>query len=206
MPDDTARYTHSTGVATGVNELELYDAVATGTDETSDRIPGEFIGIPGAMTQTALYLPSTLSYEQWARTGAILRYLERGVQWWLGDWWRFGERAYGEMASQEAQDNVYEMTGRAYKTVANAAWVASRIETSRRRESLSWSHHAEVASIDDPAEQDAWLDRAEAEGWTRAELRQALHGEADVVELESGDGEVCEHCGRRVIVQGGDLQ
>jgi N6-adenosine-specific RNA methylase IME4 len=51
--------------------------------------------------------------------------------------------------------------------------VASRVETSRRREVLSWSHHKEVAALE-PAEQDAWLDRAEAEGWTRMDLRSAI--------------------------------
>lgn len=193
MTDDTGRYTH----ATGVNELEIYDAVATGAD---DRIPGEFIGIPGALTTTALYLPSTLSYEQWAQTGAILRYFEKGVQWWLGDWWRHGERHYGDMASQEAQDGLQEQVGYAYKTIANCAWVAGRIEPSRRRESLSWSHHQEVARFDDAAQQDEWLDRAEAENWTRAELRQALRGDGDVVELDDGQT-VCEQCGRTIVVK-----
>src|SRR4030042_3269726 len=41
----------------------------------------------------------------------------------------------------------------------NAAWVASRIESSRRREDLGWSCHAEVAPLE-PADQDRWLDRA----------------------------------------------
>jgi putative SOS response-associated peptidase YedK len=46
---------------------------------------------------------------------------------------------------------------------------ASLDGTSRRREVLSWSHHREVAALP-PAEQDEWLDRAEAEKWDRNDL------------------------------------
>ena len=45
-------------------------------------------------------------------------------------------------------------------------WVAHKFEISRRRENLSFSHHAEVTALE-PAEQDDWLDRAEAEKWAR---------------------------------------
>ena len=40
-------------------------------------------------------------------------------------------------------------------------WVAGQIETSRRREVLSWSHHSEVAALE-PKEQDHLLDLAVA--------------------------------------------
>lgn len=149
-------------------------------------------GIPGTLTLTRLVLPEDLPYDQWRRVGLILRFMERGVQWWLGDWWRFGERAYGEMASQQAQDAVTEMTGYAYSTVTTCAWVADRFESSRRRENLSWSHHREVSGR--PAEeQDAWLDRAEQGCWTRAELRAAMKGE---LPERGGDPAVCPTCGR----------
>ena len=52
----------------------------------------------------------------------------------------------------------------------DAGWVSRQIETSRRREVLSWSHHKEVAALE-PDEQDEFLDKAIDEGWTRNELR-----------------------------------
>lgn len=55
----------------------------------------------------------------------------------------------------------------------NAAYVAGRIELSRRRDSLSWSHHYQVAKFQ-PIEQDACLNKAESEGWTSKELREAI--------------------------------
>jgi hypothetical protein len=46
--------------------------------------------------------------------------------------------------------------GPAYQTCMNAAGVCRAFETSRRREDLSFQHHAEVASLA-PAEADALL-------------------------------------------------
>ena len=47
----------------------------------------------------------------------------------------------------------------------NASWVAGQIETSRRREVLSWGHHAEVAALP-PAQQEKLLNEAEENGWS----------------------------------------
>lgn len=124
-------------------------------------------------TPTSLVLPETLTYEAWQEVGRVLDRADRSLRWWIGDWWRFGERAYGEMASQEARDGVRDETGLAYQSVANAAWVADRFEYSRRRESLSWSHHLEVAALE-PDAQDRFLDQAVAEGWSRNDLRAAI--------------------------------
>jgi hypothetical protein len=60
--------------------------------------------------------------------------------------------------------------GPSFQTLMNASAVARRFETSRRREALGFSHHAEVAPL--PAAQaDALLDAAEAEGWSTRVLR-----------------------------------
>jgi hypothetical protein len=47
---------------------------------------------------------------------------------------------------------------------------------SRRRDTLSFQHHAEVAALDDP-QQHLWLRRAEAGDWSRNELRRRLAAE-----------------------------
>jgi hypothetical protein len=47
---------------------------------------------------------------------------------------------------------------------------------SRRRDNLSFQHHAEVAAL--PAdEQDRWLENAERHDWNRNELRRRLAAE-----------------------------
>ena len=88
----------------------------------------------------------------------------------VSDWLNYGEREYGETYSQ-----AFEATDYDYQTLRNAAWVSSSIEPSRRREVLSWSHHAEVAALEQD-EQDYWLDTAENQSLGKRELRAAIKG------------------------------
>ncbi len=66
-----------------------------------------------------------------------------------------------------------ERTGLDYQTLRNYAWVARRFELSRRRDTLSFGHHAKVASMPAP-EQDFWLRKAEQFGWSTSELRREV--------------------------------
>lgn len=45
--------------------------------------------LPGKLTQTSLTLRPGLSLQEWIEAGRSLRALERGVQFWVGDYkWR----------------------------------------------------------------------------------------------------------------------
>lgn len=114
---------------------------------------------------TGLELPADMSFDDWAEYGGRLSRMAEGVMWWIGDWWRYGEARYGERAAQ-----VLDADGYSFQTYADAGWVARKMETSRRREVLSWSHHREVAALDADVA-DRLLDDATAYGWTRNELR-----------------------------------
>jgi hypothetical protein len=120
------------------------------------------------MTDTGWCPLGDMSFEQWEAAGQQLQRMGRAWQWWIGDWVRYGEQRYGEKYAQ-----AIELTGLEYGTLANIISVARRVDTSRRRENLSWSHHAEVASLE-PPEQQAWLERAEHDGLTVAKLRSRL--------------------------------
>lgn len=104
---------------------------------------------------TRLAFLEPLSFDEWAALGDSLNFINAGVQWWLGDWLRYGEGKFGERASQATTAHGYE-----YQTLANFAYVAGKFPVSRRRENLTWSHHAAVAALE-PDEQDAVLDEAE---------------------------------------------
>ena len=117
--------------------------------------------------KTSLAIRKNLSFAEWEELGGILANIGKGWPWWVGDWVNYGETRWGEKYAQ-AIDNGFD-----YGTVRNAAWVASRVDVSRRRDKLSWSHHQVVAPLK-PREQTLWLDKAEANGWTRSELRDAL--------------------------------
>ena len=117
---------------------------------------------------TGLTIAEGLPLEKWMECGQLLRQVNGSIQWWLGDWLRHGERKYGEAYSQALEATEYD-----YQTVADAAWVAGKIQFSRRRENLSWSHHKEVAALE-PPDQDAFLQAAIDNGWSRRELRRAV--------------------------------
>ena len=66
----------------------------------------------------------------------------------------------------------------AFTTLMNWGWVAGKVATSLRREALSWSHHALIASYP-PDEQKKWLDKAEKWEWTVKKLGQRIYEAPD---------------------------
>jgi hypothetical protein len=135
------------------------------------------------LTSVAWLAGGELSYDEWLRRGRRLGVAGRSAAWWIGDWVRYGAARYGrryELATR--------VTGYEHQTLLNMVYVATRFEISRRRENLSWSHHAELAAFD-AQEQDRWLDRAAAQGLTvrrlRDELIAARHGRNTVLKNRS---------------------
>jgi hypothetical protein len=80
---------------------------------------------------------------------------------------------YGEAAYDGRYRKAIEETSLDYQTLRNSAWVARRFALSRRRDSLSFGHHAEVAALPE-AEQDFWLRKAQESGWSVKQLRQQV--------------------------------
>jgi hypothetical protein len=123
------------------------------------------------LTTTAWSPKAELTVGDWVRQGRWLGALSRGSGWWIGDWVRYGNARYGERYSAAARVTGYDL-----QTLRNMAFVAGRFEPSRRRDALSFSHHAELAGLP-PDEQELWLDRAEASALSlrclRSELGQA---------------------------------
>jgi hypothetical protein len=124
---------------------------------------------PGQVTTTmALHLRRDLAFDAWVRMGRQISGIASASAWWLGDWLIYGERTYGQRYR-----TAFEVTCLDYQTLRNYAWVARRFSVSRRRDTLSFQHHAEVAALPDP-EQDLWLERAQRSRWSRNELRRQL--------------------------------
>jgi hypothetical protein len=105
----------------------------------------------------------------------------RHVGWWIGDWLRYGNATYGERYARAAK-----ITGYDAQTLMNMVYVASQVEASRRRESLSWSHHAEVAALPE-AEQEWWLADAEARRLSVRDLREEVRRARRQSRPESAD-------------------
>jgi len=118
--------------------------------------------------RTGLYLPAALSYEDWAQVGKQICLVSNSSAWWLGDWLVYGQDRYGDRYKR-----AVEATSLDYQTLRNYAWVARQFPVSRRRDTLSFQHHAELAALGEE-EQEIWLDRAILCGWSRNELRRQL--------------------------------
>src|SRR3954463_15876581 len=124
-----------------------------------------------AGTPSRLQLEDDLTFENWLGIGRRLSRITNASPWWLGDWLIYGRRAYGERYKA-----ALDVTDLDYQTLRNYAWVARKFPVSRRRDSLSFQHHAEVAALPEP-EQDLWLRRADGAQWSKSELRRRIGAE-----------------------------
>jgi hypothetical protein len=115
------------------------------------------------------WLPeSDLDLPLWQAVGGSLGRLGRYSHWWMGYWLLYACGKWGEMYTEAAK-----ITGYDYGSLRNMAYVAQRFDLSRRRDKLSWTHHADVASLE-PTEQDYWLDRAVEQRLNMQDLRTEL--------------------------------
>jgi hypothetical protein len=136
------------------------------------------------LSHSGLQLRPGLAFEAWKTTGLRLCELSSASAWWLGDWLLYGERNYGKRYAE-----MLTLTPLSYQTLRNYAWVARRFPLSRRRDSLSFQHHAEVTGLPE-ADRDLWLQRAERMRWSRNELRRRLSAARQAERAGCGHGEV----------------
>jgi hypothetical protein len=125
--------------------------------------PGAATGAEAVFTirdasEISFDLPLGLSFAEWWERGRPLRRGHQGLQWRLGDWWRYGDHNYGDRvkALRKSGDSDFQF-------YADCGYVAGKFEISRRHEILSFQHHREVAGLD-PADADRLLEWAENGG------------------------------------------
>jgi hypothetical protein len=129
--------------------------------------------------------PTNLDRASWLAAGESLAEFGRVNNWWVGDWIRYGSARWGEKYVEVAR-----ITGLDSKTLRNIAYIASRFDLSRRRDNLTWTHHAEVAALP-PEQQEEWLERALtlrlSPGDLRVELRSAQRTLRAVEDMPDGE-------------------
>ncbi len=123
-----------------------------------------------------------LDAREWAMAGHRIGTVGRRIQWLLGDWIAYGSAKFGQRYTWAAK-----VTGYDTQSLMNMVYVASRFSVSRRRESLSWSHHEAVAALEDE-DQDTWLDRAVEHRWSVSDLRMMLRAARRQEEWGQGRG------------------
>ena len=120
------------------------------------------------LTACGLLLCGDISFEEWERIGVALQSIAAMIQFAVGDWINYGERKWGERYAQAIEDTEAQ-----YQTLRNQRYVAAHVPLSRRRDKLTYSHHAEVAALD-ANDQERFLIEAEIRGWSVRELRHAI--------------------------------
>lgn len=142
----------------------------------------------GALTPTA-FLPAELgrelTYDQYETFAGAFGSINRSCAWWIGDLLNAAEGVHGETFAQ-----IAFRTGLGEQTLLNRKYVCAHVPPDRRRASLPFSVHAEVAPLS-AAEQKRWLDRAEKGGWTRDILREHMRAKrkTDQPPLPGDDGD-----------------
>lgn len=126
---------------------------------------------PVALTVTTDRL---LSIDEWSEIGRRLGVAANSASWLIGDWMALGERVYGSTYGEGQA-----ITGLASGTLMNLASVCRAVESSRRREDLSFSHHVAVAALA-PWAQDQWLSLALREGLSVMRLRARIQGDREL--------------------------
>lgn len=203
------------------SKLGLYPGIAPETKGSLQTKPGRPVKQPGrhealASRQQIQAVVRVTSWEpregmdiaEWIIQGRRLGSIGRAVSWWIGDWVNYGNTRFGEKYSRAARITGYDV-----QSLMNMAYVAARFSCARRRETLSWSHHAEVAGLEADA-QEMWLSRAEKTRLSVHGLREELRTwRAQVRELNAGNqqenqpssrtgcedhGVVCPQCGFKI--------
>jgi len=156
-------------------------------------------------SRRGLRLDPRLPFDAWKALGARIKVRSDPSSWWLGDWLVFGRHQYGHRAEE-----ALEATGLDGQTLDTFAAVAVRFEPGRRRENLSFQHHADVCAMPDAA-QDHWLGLAARNDWPKAELRIRIRDaartaspyDAQVVRLSLKVEGGAEHAWRQAAARSG---
>jgi len=142
------------------------------------------ISIPRcSLSQVGAVFSESLQFNEWAAIGKQIIRASECVQWLIGDWINFGWKQYVERSGgQKPLMNVkyrvaLESLPHQYETLRNYSWIARSVELSRRRDKLSFKHHAEVAGLD-AKDQAKFLTIAEKEGLSCADLRALIRGQS----------------------------
>jgi hypothetical protein len=98
------------------------------------------------LTPTSYTLPEGLQADEWLEVGRALGRMRGSTMWWIGDWWAYGEHAYGERTAV-VKSNDWE--GPTFGTCVNAGTVCRRFETPSRDVVVSFRAHQAISPVPD---------------------------------------------------------
>ena len=142
------------------------------------------------ITEKSLRLSRSTTWEQYEGVASFIAGIGRAYPWWVGDLLNDGEKLFGEEFAQ-----IEALLPHSPRTCANYKSIAKWIPENRRRNGLSFSVHEAVAYLE-PKERERLLDKAEANGWKRDEMRDAR--KAITTGEEPMSPTVCQCCGKEL--------
>lgn len=121
-----------------------------------------------------LVIQDSITAKEWEELGRGLKQVEGSVQFWLGDWARFGEKkGFGKYTDGRIYDEMEKITGIPRKTIQEYKSIADRT-SSTRVEHLTFTHHREVAGLPED-KQTELLNMAKAENLSSRQLKQEVN-------------------------------
>jgi N6-adenosine-specific RNA methylase IME4 len=135
--------------------------------------------------KNALVIHDSVTLEEWKQLGQSLKQVEGCVQFWIGDWARFGEKKgfTGRYTDPKVYDELEEITGLERQTIQQYKSIADKLDTNLRLPELSFNHHREVAKLP-PAKQESFLKQASEQKLSVRDLRETIR-KADVQFIEN---------------------
>lgn len=127
-----------------------------------------------------LILNENITIDAWKELGSQLKQVEGSVQFWIGDWARFGDKKgfTGKYTDSKVYDELEEITGLDRGTLKNYKTVATQTaeirESSLRNDDLNYSHYNEVAKLT-PDKQAEFLNKASDEKLSVRDLRREIN-------------------------------
>jgi N6-adenosine-specific RNA methylase IME4 len=129
-----------------------------------------------------LTISNKCSREEWLKIGEGLKLVEGSVQFWIGDWARHGDKN-GYYTDTKTYDEIEEITGYSHQAIKDMKYVANNIESSRRRDDISFNHYREVAKLESD-KQELFLNRASEEKLSVRELRREIEKEKYLINIK----------------------
>lgn len=141
---------------------------------TESAVASDLVADAFAIGLTGLTVIGTPSYEDWMREVDSNWHSENALSWSRGDLLLYGEDKFGEQFAQAIDNTRWKA-----QTVDNVMSVCRKFPPDERRPMVSFSSHAECASLQGENRKLA-LDKLETGEWGRADVRaykKTLKGE-----------------------------
>jgi hypothetical protein len=180
------RYQEARNAGASSEELAELEAKIAELEEITQSaiipVAGQFQLGRFTLSSVGLEVPPDISGDEWLALMQRMRGLDSGVAWAVGALINHAAGTWGQ-----TYDELVELTGYKYQTLADYAWLDGKIPFSIRIEKLSPSHHRVVAGLQTDEEKRYWLEQAAENNWSIKDFKTQLSLSTKTVRKISDD-------------------